>query len=70
MINRQTVTTAEAAFLFGEDARSFARWARKHGINPVRRQRIGRSTVTVWDLQQLTTASASQLDAHQDCVVN
>lgn len=51
---RTTVTTREGAYMAGVDERSFARWARKHGLEPLRRQRIGRSTVTVWSLDALS----------------
>jgi hypothetical protein len=57
-MNRLTITTAEAAFLLGIPAGSFARWARDHGVEPLRGQRIGRSTITVWSIAQLRTASA------------
>jgi len=51
---RRTLTTGEAAYLTGVDPRSFARWARARGVAPLRRQRIGRSTITVWLLDDLT----------------
>jgi hypothetical protein len=57
-MNRLTITTSEAAWLLGIPAGSFARWARSHGVTPLRRQRIGSSTVTVWSIAQLRTASA------------
>lgn len=54
---RQTLTTTEAAFVLGKDPKSFARWARSLGVEPLRRQRIGRSTVAVWSLTQLKEAT-------------
>lgn len=54
---RKTVTTAEAAFILGKDPKSFARWARTVGVQPLRRQRIGRSTVSVWSIAQLEEAT-------------
>lgn len=56
-MRRQTLTTTEAAYVTGVDPRCFARWARSHGVTPLRRQRIGRSTVTVWSVADLTRAS-------------
>lgn len=49
---RTTVTTTEAAFILGINPRSFARWARQRGLTP-RRQRIGRSTLSVWLISDL-----------------
>lgn len=54
---KRTLTTTEASYVTGIPARSFARWARRHGVYPLRRQRIGRSTVTVWSITDLTRAS-------------
>lgn len=54
---RRTVTTAEAALILGQDPRSFARFARRIGVQPLRRQRIGRSYVTVWSLEDLAQAT-------------
>lgn len=54
---KTTLTTTEACTILGIDTRSFTRWARKHGILPLRQQRIGRSTVTVWDITTLTNAT-------------
>lgn len=53
-----TLTTTQAAELVDVSSRSFARWARDHGVQPLRRQRIGRSFVTVWDRAQIAAASA------------
>lgn len=60
-MKRATLTTTEAAWLLGIDPRSFARWAKERGLEPERRMRIGRSTVTVWSIVRLT--AASQLDS-------
>lgn len=54
---RATVTTTEAAYLTGVDPRSFVRWARDRGIAPLRRQRIGRSFVTIWSVDSLMPAA-------------
>jgi hypothetical protein len=62
-VRRATFTTTEAAFLAGVDARSFVRWARERGIEPVRRMRIGRSTVTLWARADLLAASQLDVDA-------
>jgi hypothetical protein len=56
----RTATTAEAAYLLGIDPRNVARWARTRGIEPLRRQRIGRSYVTVWSLDALSTAALTR----------
>lgn len=57
-MTRTTLSTSEAAWLVGVPAGSFARWARAHGVKPLRRQRIGSSTVTVWSVAALTLATA------------
>jgi hypothetical protein len=61
-MNRLTVTTGEGAFLLGIPPGSFARWCRDHGVEPLRQQRIGRSTVTVWSIAALRTACAPTAD--------
>lgn len=57
---RQTLTTNEAAAILRKDPRSFARWARSLGVEPVRRMRIGRSWVTLWSYQDLAEATRPQ----------
>jgi hypothetical protein len=57
-MSRQTLTTTEAAWLLEVDPRSFRRWAHRHGTEPVRRVRIGRSWTTVWALTDITALSA------------
>lgn len=53
-----TVTTWEAALVLGKDPRSFHRWATTVlDVQPVRRDRIGRSTVTIWSLPALREAT-------------
>lgn len=54
-------TTSQAAYLLGVDPRSFTRWARKHGIAPHGRQRIGRSFVTWWAMDDLENAEKEKL---------
>lgn len=56
-MTRQNITTTEAAYLAGVDPRSFSRWARDRGLAPERKQRIGRSTVTLWSVSSLMRAS-------------
>lgn len=63
MTRRRTLTTTEAAYYVGVDPRSFARWARRRGLQPVRRLRIGRSTVTVWSVARLIDATLPVNDA-------
>lgn len=53
---KTTVNTSELAALLRMDPRSVARWARSLGVEPLRRQRIGESTVTVWSLADLAAA--------------
>jgi hypothetical protein len=53
---KATVSTWEAAQLLGVDPRSFHRWAAERDIQPVRRQRIGRSWVTVWSVGAIRAA--------------
>ena len=57
-MNRITITSTEAAWLLGIPPSSFARWARDHQLTPLRRQRIGRSTVTIWSIAAIRTAIA------------
>jgi hypothetical protein len=59
---RTTLTTTEAATVLGVDPRSFARWAYAHGVRPMHRVRIGRSTVTAWSMADLARATAPVLD--------
>lgn len=54
---RTTLSTVEAATFLGIDPKSFRRWARALGVEPLRQQRIGRSTVTVWSIASLTEAT-------------
>jgi hypothetical protein len=54
---KRTLTTSEAATALGIPPGSFARWARARGVEPLRRMRIGRSTVTVWSIAALATAT-------------
>ena len=63
---RRTLTTTEAAWLSGVDPRSFTRWARHHGITPLHRVRVGRSTLTVWSVRSLLAAThpVARLDQH------
>lgn len=65
---KRTLTTAEAATVLGHPPGSFHRWATTHlHVQPLRRIRIGRSTVTVWSVQALTDATqrlyAGQMNA-------
>jgi len=71
-VKRQTFTTTDAAHIAAVDPRSFVRWARERGIEPVRRMRIGRSTVTLWARADLLAATRqpTQLDADLVCVLN
>lgn len=54
---KATLNTTEAAMLLRMNPRSFHRWARSLGVEPLRRQRIGRSTVTVWSIASLSEAA-------------
>ena len=51
-----TVSTREASSLLGLNPHRFAEWARAADIKPLRRTRIGRSTVTVWSIADITAA--------------
>jgi hypothetical protein len=51
-----TLTTWEASNLLGRNPHRFAAWARANDVEPLRRQRIGRSTVTVWSRADITAA--------------
>lgn len=52
------------------DSRSFARWARTHGLHPVHRVRVGRSTITAWSLADLRRVHAPVVDTAPVCVLN
>ena len=41
--------------------RSFARWAYNHGVRPLHRVRIGRSTVTAWSMADLARVTAPEI---------
>jgi DNA-binding transcriptional MerR regulator len=43
--------------LVGVNPRSLRRWARRRGIEPLRRQRIGESYVTVWAYADILSAA-------------
>lgn len=58
---KATLSTTEAALLLKMNPRSFARWARDLGVAPIRRQRIGRSTVTVWSVASLGAAARDRV---------
>lgn len=53
---RLTLTTGEAAQLLGLNPHRFAEWARAAQVEPLRRVRIGRSTVTVWSIADIRAA--------------
>jgi len=54
---KPTVTTTEAAQLLGKDARSFHRWATTTlDVQPLGRERIGRSWVTIWSIEAIRAA--------------
>ena len=55
---RTTLTTTEAASFIGINPRSFRRWARNHGVEPLHRVRVGRSTVTAWSMADLGRVTA------------
>ena len=58
---RTTLTTTEAASFIGINPRSFRRWARNHGVEPLHRVRVGRSTVTAWAMADLGRVTAPSL---------
>lgn len=65
---KRTLTTSEAALLYSFPPGSFARWARARGVEPLRRMRIGRSTMTVWSIAALADATrpvSTVLDAER-----
>jgi hypothetical protein len=51
-----TVSTREAAQLLGLNPHRFAEWARAAELLPLRRIRIGRSTLTVWSIADIRAA--------------
>lgn len=53
---KRTFSTWEAATALGKNPNRFAEWARDHDLAPLRRQRIGRSTVTVWAVRDVYEA--------------
>lgn len=62
-LRRSHVTTTEAAQLLGVDPRSFPRYARRHNLEPVRRLRVGSSTVTLWSVAALIALSGRHAPA-------
>ncbi len=60
---RTTLTTEAAAMLVGVNPRSLRRWARRRGVEPLRRQRIGESYITVWSYTDILTAGTADVAA-------
>lgn len=54
------VDTATAAHAVGLAASGFRTWARRRGLDPIRHERRGRSTVAVWDLDAVYAATATR----------
>lgn len=50
---RTTVETATAAAALGKTPPQFRAWAHRRGLKPVRTIRLGRSTIALYDLQQV-----------------
>lgn len=66
---RQTFSTAEAALFLQVDPRTVAALARRHGVEPVRRVRIGRSFVTCWSRADLAVLGRALHEARPRPVV-
>lgn len=47
---RDECVTTEAAHALGKSVPAFLAWAHRHGLRPVRRERVGTSTYAVWNL--------------------
>ncbi len=47
------VTTPQAAAACGCSVPAFRQWASRARLHPVRRVRVGRSTVATWDLNEV-----------------
>lgn len=58
---KATLSSTDLATLLRINPRSVPRWARTHGVTPLRRQRVGRTTVTVWDIAALGAAARPRL---------
>ncbi|MBD3781685.1 MAG: hypothetical protein IE926_01835 [Micrococcales bacterium] len=56
-LTEDIVSTATAAHRVGVSVEHFYVWARRRGVTPVHRVRVGRSTVAAWSLSAV-------LDAH------
>lgn len=54
---KATVSTREAAELLGRNPHRLHEWlAAEMGVRPLRQERIGRSTVTLWSVEEITEA--------------
>lgn len=52
------VTTAQAARLVGVQEDTFRSWAQRRGLRRVDQIRLGRSTINVWDADEVLAATA------------
>lgn len=52
----RVVTTAMAAQAAGKSVRAFRVWARRHAVSPAARVRVGRSTHSLWDVEDVLDA--------------
>lgn len=62
-MTKATLSTTEAAVFLHVPRRAFPKWAAERGVEPLRRQRIGRSTVTVWSIAELAAAAQRRVAA-------
>lgn len=67
---RMTFTTGEAALFLRIDPRAVAGLARRHGVAPVRRVRVGRSTITCWSRGDLGLLGKALAEARPPAVVD
>lgn len=52
------VTTTEAARLVGIQEDAFRTWARRRGLQRIGQIRLGRSTINIWDADEVLAATA------------
>lgn len=57
-LTQDVVTTADAAHRVGVSSDSFRKWARRRGLVPTTRVRVGRSSYAVWSLTAVLDAEA------------
>ncbi|MDE9364569.1 hypothetical protein PZ938_03045 [Luteipulveratus sp. YIM 133132] len=58
MTDRPQISTKDAAALVDVNERGFQTWAKRRGIEPVRRIRLGRTTYALWDADEVLAGTS------------